>query len=589
MRHIEPRIKQYVPHQFPQVFREDGPNFVEFVKGYYQWLETEGKVIAESRLLADYRDIDDTSDSLLSHWVKKFMYGMPTEKFGDKRFIQKHILDVYRSKGSVAGLKLLFRILYETEADVYIPSVDMLKTNDGTWKQPRYLEVEYMPHNELMLGQRIYGADSEATALVEDYVKRVIRGRAVYLLYLSNITGTFSIGEPVYSSLVSIQQGPRILGSPGSINVTFGNFDISVGNRFEAGIANGHGSGLAIKAKRVGSFSSGFVTFELIDGGSGYTEDAVIDVFSGALLTEDGSIFITEDAEFLDVVIEGTGASASATVTINNTFSYSDVLILPYENDLFLDNTFVTQATLLVEAGDSTLFTEDGFALVTSSLGANNNENELISLWEEPTELPTGYVSAVVTLAAGNGYVDDVTVVVTDPFMMTQGLYDSDGLLGFNANVFGAVQFGSNVLTQAVVYDSGFGYLNNEFIEFTRFVADDIQTENGLTLSTEDDIDLVYGDGETVSVEGTITLNSVGHGIGDWTTTRGFLNSDKYLQDSYYYQEYSYDVISPMSLYVYDKTLHKVYHPVGVELFGTASLAITPNDDHTITTSISQS
>ena len=53
-----------------------------------------------------------------------------------------------------------------------------------------------------------------------------------------------------------------------------------------------------------------------------------------------------------------------------------------------------------------------------------------------------------------------------------------------------------------------------------------------------------------------------------WTTTRGFLNSDKYIQDSYYYQTYSYEIRVPLTLDKYKNILYNTFHTAGTELFG---------------------
>ena len=59
---IEKTISNFVESQFPQFYLTEGPNFVLFVKAYYEWLESEGQAINQSRSLLDYRDIDNTLD-----------------------------------------------------------------------------------------------------------------------------------------------------------------------------------------------------------------------------------------------------------------------------------------------------------------------------------------------------------------------------------------------------------------------------------------------------------------------------------------------------------------------------------------------
>jgi hypothetical protein len=74
-------------------------------------------------------------------------------------------------------------------------------------------------------------------------------------------------------------------------------------------------------------------------------------------------------------------------------------------------------------------------------------------------------------------------------------------------------------------------------------------------------------------VTGRVKKKSLGSGQGYWTTTRGFLNSDKYIQDSYYYQDYSYEVRVPLTLDKYKNILYNTFHVAGTELFGKFNLA----------------
>ena len=39
MHNLSQTISEYIEQQFPDVYREDGPNLVAFVKAYYEFLE----------------------------------------------------------------------------------------------------------------------------------------------------------------------------------------------------------------------------------------------------------------------------------------------------------------------------------------------------------------------------------------------------------------------------------------------------------------------------------------------------------------------------------------------------------------------
>jgi hypothetical protein len=65
-----------------------------------------------------------------------------------------------------------------------------------------------------------------------------------------------------------------------------------------------------------------------------------------------------------------------------------------------------------------------------------------------------------------------------------------------------------------------------------------------------------------------INVCGVGTEEGNWLDESGFLNADKYIQDSYYYQEYSYEIQVEKSLDKYVDVVKQVMHPVGNRMFG---------------------
>jgi hypothetical protein len=162
-------ISNFIENQFPRFYQEDGPDFILFVKAYYEWLESSGVTegdgnggaIREARELLTYRDIDDTIEKFLEYFQKKYLYGIPFNIIANKRFLLKHILDVYRSKGTIQCYRLLFKLIYNEDVDIYLPSIDMLRISDGTWYQPRYLEVTQNSRLSDYVGKIIIGTSSQ--------------------------------------------------------------------------------------------------------------------------------------------------------------------------------------------------------------------------------------------------------------------------------------------------------------------------------------------------------------------------------------------------------------------------------------------
>ena len=72
----------------------------------------------------------------------------------------------------------------------------------------------------------------------------------------------------------------------------------------------------------------------------------------------------------------------------------------------------------------------------------------------------------------------------------------------------------------------------------------------------------------TSEIIGRVQKTGTGKAQGYWSTTRGFLDSDKYIQDSFYYQDYSYEIRVAQTLNKYKDIINETFHTAGAELFG---------------------
>lgn len=281
---IVQKISHLVERQFPAVYREEGENFIAFVKAYYEWLEQYDQAVGEARNLFQTRDIDTTNDEFLEHFRKKYFVGLPKSIEGNQRFLQKHILDLYRSKGSEEGTKLLFRLLYNEDIQIYIPSRDILKPSDGVWVEPRFIEVANNPRNYLYNGKFITGVGSGATAYVDNYKRIYIDGKIVHAFFVTNILGTFNVGEQIFCDGVDVQVATFILGSPVSLDVDFGTPEQPVGETFVSYESVGRNKIYGIVEESY-DITDGFINFVVQNGGTKYSALANISVTTGSNTT----------------------------------------------------------------------------------------------------------------------------------------------------------------------------------------------------------------------------------------------------------------------------------------------------------------
>ena len=72
----------------------------------------------------------------------------------------------------------------------------------------------------------------------------------------------------------------------------------------------------------------------------------------------------------------------------------------------------------------------------------------------------------------------------------------------------------------------------------------------------------------TAAVTGKVKKAGLGKKFGYWDSDRGFLDSNKYIQDSYFYQDFSYQIRTAATLDRYKNILYKTFHTAGNQLFG---------------------
>jgi hypothetical protein len=121
---------------------------------------------------------------------------------------------------------------------------------------------------------------------------------------------------------------------------------------------------------------------------------------------------------------------------------------------------------------------------------------------------------------------------------------DLEGIAGMNAIVNTKVTSSNTAALTLKVSDSGFNYRDNEEVQFT---SADLQ-RSGTAISS---------------------VQTQGKASGYYKTTSGFLSSNKYLYDGEYYQDFSYEIKSPITISRYSDMLKNILHVTGTKSFSS--------------------
>lgn len=450
MKQIEQIIFPLVKTHFPDFYLDEGPRFVDFVKEYYRWMNSEGEAINASRNLLDYRNIDTTSQEFVKYFKNKYFLGIPVTSEANTQFLIKHASDIYKSKGTTRGVQLVLQGLFNQESTVYFPGEDILKTSDGTWVKPTYLELSVSERTKEFVGKEVVGSQSNAKAFLESLVRRRINGKYQEVGYLSNVRGTFQVGEYVTTTAdTNLINAPSIIGSMSNLTIVTGGANFAVGDIFDVVSSNGKQGKARVTEV---SNETGRVTFIYIDaltsGGWGYSLAHANVILSSKVLTLNNILNSNASVTTFDrfeSVRQPLINIAYSTARANNFYFEPGNIIENYNSNGTVNaqaiiavssKTTATTGYIIVSPVSGNISTVDTTFAVRSANAANASFNASLVGVSFNTFTAVSYTSSYTGL-----YTGDFTVSYTVPFTGTftdqfSGVYTTSWTRVIGQNIF---------------------------------------------------------------------------------------------------------------------------------------------------------
>lgn len=308
---IEKSISFFIDQQFPDIYRQDGPELVQLVKDYYKFLESESNQSNYvSRRFFEYKDVDTTLKSMLIFFQKKYMADLPLKE-EIVPFLTKNILDLYRRKGTPAGIETFFSIFFnEYDIEITYPAEKMLRVSDSKWRRGVYLQMFpnsnrfLSPKTETaysyadLISRNIEGSSTGAKAAVSRINFILLSGSKTPIIYIDEVQGNFA----KYDEIVSNINGELV--SFGTVNGSLNNFTVDldpslvrtsgnqVGDIFNITADNGSGGKVVVTS--VSNALRGQIEYEVLDGGYGYSVDN-----TSLLVSEQTLVIPNENLDFV--------------------------------------------------------------------------------------------------------------------------------------------------------------------------------------------------------------------------------------------------------------------------------------------------
>jgi hypothetical protein len=515
--------------------------------------------------LLNFRDPDKVISNFLTKFRNEFLNTLPEtlDDGVDKRKLIKNIRSLYRAKGTNRGHELFFRLLFDEQSETIYPREQLLRVSDGKWDSFNILRViATAGDTDLLIGRTITGQTSKATAIVENVFQFQIGSNTVteFILNSDTTSGTFSIGEEIRGTSSDESDTfikANITGIPGEITISN---DGALYNENEIVSISGGGTGASIAINAVGR--GGITNIFIESGGLGYAigDDIVFDNTSAG----GGS------ARAKVSVVNGGFTQEESESTVDDHIVLEDATT---QGDTYTGNKIVQEAgtpvSLSETPGDVTdvRFISNGFNYTSLPLVSVSNSSG---------------GSGAILYCYGNEIGKVLSLKVNESGAEHE-LSPSPPSLEFRTkivvlNVSGTFVAGDTV--SALGSDSS--TITGTIVSFDTDI--NVLTLSGVTGTFATDVTITSDGGASATIKAfdqstaSVTISAIS------TTSGKFLNEDGHaseltmrIQDSLYYQDFSYVIKVGQSINNWRDSFKKTMHAAGYYLAGQVDVVTSVN------------
>ena len=496
--------------------------------------------------LIHFRDPDNVINDFLSNFRDEFLATLPDTLANDvnKRSLIKNVNSLYRSKGTNKGHEIFFRILFNEEAQTFYPRESILRVSDGKFDTLKVVRViPDIGDTTQLIGRTITGSTSGAYAIVENVATYQIGIDTVSEFILNNdsLQGTFLIGEQVQGSASDTDDwyikatitgipGTKAVQNDGTLNTTADTVSLVAGGTGAVFSIDETGTGgitdIVIDNPGVNYQVGDVLNFSNIGTGGLYAS-GFVKIVNGGIINEDDTgnkISLEEDTMSAD----------------------------PYFGNAIMQESGSGQGTIedvfLVQNGS-------GYSILPNvTVTSNTGTTATVRAWGNEI----GRVVKLKTIELGKKY----ELAPTPPqlgFYNSCIIIDVSGSFSVNTTIT-STSSGSGIID---TFDVNKGLVRIKTVAGTFAVGDTVTSQSGGTatikkvdasIATINVVSVSDTDGKFINEDGKISE----------TTMR--------IQDSKYYQDFSYVLKVARSISVWRDAFKKTMHTAGFYFTGQVSI-----------------
>ena len=537
--------------------------------------------VSSIQQLLNYANVDSTIFTFLDKFRDSFFLCIVdnVNTGVDKRKLIKNIRDLYISKGTRKGHELFFRLLLNEEPTIKYPTEQMLRLSDGKWTTKTIIRAEPVEGNASeLVGQVITGIESGSTAIVTSSISFRENNRDVVELEIDKETKS---GDFLFPSTLDSTIGETVTGISTATDrtVSIRPFNILTGIT----VTN---SGSYYTPEQKVNVSTGTATAKIQTVVTGKVDEVVIDD-AGTGYKVGENLLVDNSGT------NGTGFSAQVSVVGGG---------IEIESGSMTEYGMTAGDHITMEESSQSFYQDpyEGTKIVLETATHGDAPGSQASEATEITDIRiisggVGYTKLPILDKTNKyntfGQIDNTGQVYSTGVLTTNGT-GAKLLPVTNTGMGGVGSF--EIVNQGIEYSSA-PTLNSFRHAVLKDVTGTFTSNSSLTshtgtvtefdvnrqlISMDTTANLVVGNTvSTITGSGVIANidTAIGTGqVGTFTETSGnFLDNDGLLsnelqriQDSFYYQDYSYVVRVGDSINTWRDAIKSTVHPAGWNVFG---------------------
>lgn len=532
-------------------------------------------VIRSSGELLNYRNVQLTVDKYVDYLKSELYSSLPSNIEANKRFIARKFRDFYKIKGNKKSYQLLFRTLFNEDVFIKYPGEELLRVSDGKFEKTQIIRAVVENESTIFdyLNQTITGQTSDAIGNVVDIKLFNVGSVRVAEMTLKLVSGVFNAGERI-----------EIVGTETTNTAIYGmvtGFTINdAGSGYAVGdtviITSGEGNGATavvssiqkspITKIKVNTPGYGYrLNTEATINNSGTGGTGLIVRVTDIANTYSAGGYTVGETATISIISRGSNYFKAPTITLTDSVISSLGMLSDKLIQIVSGGTNYAVGDALVFTGGSgggaagnvasvseattyDLLFEDGFRMTADGSYYDIVKNEDWNV--------TGSITRLELTNFGTAY----TISNLPTISVTSGTGSSANLISI-----GIQGSGANVSIDVANNATGIGSIRK--ISLTNFGVGYVTANVNLS---------GIGDGNA-NVSAIIT--GLGINDGGWINDDGKIDY-KLLQDSEYYQDFSYVIRSGLEFNLYSDIVKQIIHPAGLQFFGeiliTTELDVSP-------------